>query len=51
MPLDWIEVRIDGVDGGGLAPVGFASIDVLGADTLERLQMPDDLFRRGGRVR
>lgn len=40
-----IEVRIDAVEGGGIAPVGLREIRVRGLDLQERIQLPDDLFR------
>lgn len=43
----WAEVVITGVDGVGVAPVGFSSLDLVGADLREHLQLPDDVFRAG----
>lgn len=43
--LAWVEVEITIVDGLGLGPVGFSTIDLAGIDEAERLRVPDDILR------
>lgn len=47
----WFEVRINGVDGSGLGPVGFSEITVPGTDLREFIRMPDDVARAARRSR
>ncbi|MEY2568964.1 MAG: arabinofuranan 3-O-arabinosyltransferase [Actinomycetota bacterium] len=44
-----VEVRIEAVEGSGLAPVGLREIRIKGLDLQERVQVPDDLFRAASR--
>lgn len=40
----WFELIITDVDGIGLAPVGLAEVELAGADTVERIAAPRDVF-------
>ncbi|MEY2478214.1 MAG: arabinofuranan 3-O-arabinosyltransferase, partial [Actinomycetota bacterium] len=45
-----LEIRIEAVEGDGLAAVGLREVRVNGLDLQERIQLPDDLLRAGARV-
>lgn len=44
--VKWVEVRVDSLYGSGTAPFGFREIAFPGIDLHERIQVPDDVFRR-----
>ena len=43
---DSVTVGINAIEGAGLGSVGLAEVQLPGIDTRERIQLPDDVFRR-----